>query len=230
MWQQRADCIKAAFTQSWAVARPIVQRTAVASLAFARGPLKVVVKALIQTLAALVVLFFEWGWQPLASLLGHVAQYFGFRRITAWILSLPPYGALALFAAPAVCLIPVKLFAVYLFASGHPVLGVSLLILAKVVGTAIVARIYILTQPKLMTIGWFKLAHDRFMPWKDRMFAEIRASAAWRTGRIIRVEVKRTVNRTWIALKPQRMWIAQTASVIRSQLATLVSRFAKGMR
>ena len=224
------DRTKVALARIWLFARPKLRSAAVVVIAFARGPLKTVLKTVLQTIAALFVLFYEWGWQPLASALGVVVQYFGFKRISAWIASLPPYGALALFAAPAVSLIPVKLFAVYLFASGHAVAGVSLIVLAKVIGTAIVARIYILTQPQLMSISWFKSAHDRFMPWKERMFAEIRASAAWRTGRIVRVEIKRAVNRTWIAFKPQRIWLVRQATVISTQIAAFVSRFAKGIR
>lgn len=230
MWQQRLDRAKARLTEIWAVARPHLRRAFYQAAAFARGPLKTVLKAALQTIAALVVLFFEWGWQPLEAALGIVVQYFGFKRISIWIAGLPPYGALAMFAAPAVSLIPVKLFAVYLFASGHPALGVGLIVAAKVIGTAVVARIYVLTQPRLMTIGWFKSAHDKFMPWKERMFAAIRASAAWRTGRIVRVEMKRGLNRGWIALKPQRKWAAEQASVVRTQIASLVSRFAKGSR
>ena len=215
MWQQLIARVQRTVARGWVSARPVLRRAGVYTLAFVRGP----VRAVLQTLAALLFLFLEWGWEPLATALSGLLQYFGFKRLSAWIAGLPPYGALAIFAVPAICLIPIKLFAVYLFASGHPIAGVLLIIGAKLVGTAVVARVYILTQPQLMQISWFKNFHDRFMAWKDRMYAGIRASDAWRQGRIVRVEVKRAVNRTWIALRPQRAWAVAQARIVRTWFA-----------
>jgi hypothetical protein len=215
MWQDTIADVKRALAKARAAAQPKLRRAFVDVTAFVRGPLRGVVVHALQIVAALVILFLEWGWEPLAAVFAKFVQLFGFERLRDWIAGLPPYGALALFAAPAVCLIPVKLFAVYLFATGHPAVGVGLIVLAKLAGTAVVARIYMLTQPQLMRIGWFKTAHDSFMPWKDRMYAEIRASAAWRQGRIVRVEVKRALNRAWIGLKPQREWAAEQARFVR---------------
>ena len=212
MLQQLIARAERTVAEGWVVARPVLRRAWIQLSALLRGP----VRAVLQTLAALVLLFLEWGWEPLATALSGLIHYFGFKRLSAWVASLPPYGSLAMFAAPAVCLIPIKLFAVYLFASGHPISGVLLIIGAKLVGTAVVARIYILTQPQLMRIGWFKTFHDRFMAWKDQMYSQIRASDAWRQGRIVRVEVKRAANRTWIALRPQRAWAVSQARMLRT--------------
>lgn len=213
-----------------AFVRPRLRRATVAATAFARGPLRSVLKAVLQTVAALLVLFLEWGWRPLADALGRLSKYLVFARLEAWIAGLPPYGALAMFAAPAICLLPLKLVALYLFASGHPAVGVALILAAKVVGTAVVARIFILTQPQLMSITWFRRAYDVFMPWKERMFAEIRASAAWRTGRAIRVDVKRWINRTWIALKPQRRWASDQIANARLTIAGFLSGLLRSLR
>jgi len=184
-----------------------------------RGP----VKAMLQVVAALLLLFAEWGYEPLAALLSRLSRFFVFARLEAWMTSLPPYGALALFAAPAVCLIPVKLMALYLFATGHPASGVGLIIAAKIAGTAVVARIFMLVKPQLMEIGWFQRAHDRLIPWKERMFADIRASGVWRTGRIVRVEVKRSLNRSWISLLPQRRQAAAIFASARAEVARFIA-------
>ena len=219
MWLQLVVNAKRTAGSAWALLRARLWRVAVQALALARGPAKSVLKPVLQTIAALLVLFLEWGWRPLAYALAGLSKYLVFARLEAWVAALPPYGALALFAAPALCLLPLKLFALYLFATGHPALGVSLIIGAKIVGTAVVARIFMLTQPQLMQIAWFRAAHDTFIPWKERMFTEIRASAAWRTGRAIRVDVKRWVNRTWIGAKPQRAWAASQMASVRQSIA-----------
>ena len=197
----------------WAWAKPHVSLGFTRTAAFVAGPLRTSLRMVAQTLGALIVLFFEWGWRPLERSLSALRQFAIFARLEAAITQQPPYGALACFAAPAICLVPVKLFALYLFATGHPALGVGLIIAAKVAGTAVVARIFVLTRPRLMQIGWFARLHDRFMPWKEAMFAAIRSSPVWRQGRIIRVAVKRGADRVWRDLKPQRDWVRAQAHV-----------------
>jgi hypothetical protein len=199
-------------------------------LALLRGPVRLALIAILQTLAALLVLFLEWGWRPLAALLAKLSKYLVFARFEAWLAGLPPYGALAMFAAPAVCLFPLKLIALYLFATGHPALGIGLIAGAKIVGTALVARIFMLTQPQLMQIGWFKAGYDRFMPWKEQMFDLIRTSAAWRTGRAIRVSVKRWINRLWLAWAPQRRRFLQGMTDLRAHLTRWLSDLARELR
>jgi hypothetical protein len=230
MSQQLVARFKDSLAKAWGAAKPWLRRAAVWLVAFVRGPLRDIAKTVLQIIAALVVLFLEWGWRPLEAALARLSKYFVIARFEAWLKELPPYGALAMFAAPAVCLFPLKLIALYLFATGHPVLGVVLIGGAKVVGTAVVAHIFVLTQPQLMQIGWFKAAYERFMPWKERMFAEIRASAVWRNGRIARVEIKRWINRTWISLKPQREWVKAQAAVVKADVMAWIARVSKTIR
>ena len=203
---------------AWSRLKPRLQQAARVALAFIKGPVRTAARLVFQVVAALLLLFYEWGWQPLAALLARLSTFRIVARLETWIKGLPPYPALALFATPAVCLIPVKLLALYLFATGHALLGIGLIVAAKVVGTAFVARIFILTQPQLMQIAWFKSAHDRFVPWKDAMFAAIRSSSVWRNGRIVRVAVKRGVNRAWIGLKPQRARIGRLLTALRGDV------------
>jgi hypothetical protein len=230
MWQQLVARFKDGLAMAWGAAKPWLRRAVVWLVAFVRGPLRDIAKTVLQIVAALVVLFLEWGWRPLEAALARLSKYFVIARFEAWLKELPPYGALAMFAAPAVCLFPLKLIALYLFATGHAVLGVVLIGSAKVVGTAVVAHIFLLTQPQLMQIGWFKAAYERFMPWKERMFAEIRASAVWRNGRIVRVEIKRWLNRTWISLKPQREWVKAQAAVVKVDVMAWIARVSKTIR
>lgn len=117
--------------------------------------LKKVAYCLLWPFGLLWVLFEELAWAPLAALI----KAFHLKKIEAWISSLPPYGALCAFALPAITLIPFKLVAFYLFATGNYMTGMGILIAAKCVGTALVARIFQLTSPQLLTIGWFARMH-----------------------------------------------------------------------
>jgi hypothetical protein len=133
-------------------------------------------------LLALVLLFEEWGWEPLAALLARLARLPLLAWIERRIAALPPWGAMAMFAAPALALFPVKLLALFFIGRGHAFAGLAVLVGAKVVGTAVVARLFTLTQPALMRLPWFARWYPRWKTWKDGVIAQVRASQVWRTA------------------------------------------------
>jgi hypothetical protein len=143
-----------------------------------------------QALLALVIVFEEWGWRPLAAALGRLARLAPISRLEALIQRLPPYAALAVFVVPSAALFPLKLLALWLIAQGKTLAAAALFIGAKVAGTAIVARLFMLTQGQLMRIGWFKRLYDVFMPWKEALTTWARQSSAWRMGRLVKARLK----------------------------------------
>ena len=60
------------------------------------------------------------------------------------------------------------------------------IVAAKIVGTAIVARLFTLPQPALMQLRWFAWAYSHWMRLKQTVLARARASWAWRVGRVIK--------------------------------------------
>src|SRR5262245_555827 len=68
----------AALRVLWRVARPLLRWT-------------------LQVVLALLILLEEWGWQPLAELLGRLARWRPWARLEAGIGQLPPYAALVVF-------------------------------------------------------------------------------------------------------------------------------------
>ena len=181
---------------------------------------------LLELLAVPIVAFYEWGWRPLADLLATLARYRWFARIEAWIAALPPYGALALFATPAVVLFPVKLFALYLLASGRPIIAVGLIVLAKIIGTAFVARVFILTQPQLMRIVWFKRAYDWFMPWKKHVFEIVKSSFAWRSARAGFRRLQQALGQVWRSETATRFRAWVQVRIVRPAAARFVAAFS----
>jgi hypothetical protein len=135
-------------------------------------------------MAAIVVLFEEWLWDDLQRIAAAVGRLPLFRQIESLIAGLPPYAALAMFGAPSLLLIPVKLAALYFIAHGQPTLGVMTAVGAKIAGTALVARIYALTHLNLLRIGWFAFAHARVLAFKTRVHEAIKSTrfykATWR--------------------------------------------------
>jgi len=150
---------------------------------------------------ALIVLFEEWGWRPLADLLARLGRWQPLAMVERAIERLPPYAALVVFALPTALFFPLKLLAFYLIAKGQAALATGVFALAKVLGTALVARIFQLTQPALMRIAWFAWGYNLFVPWKDALFARIRETWAWRYGRVLKARVKKAAGAAWLRLK-----------------------------
>lgn len=138
---------------------------------------------------ALVLVFEEWGWEPLSRAFAWVARLPLWARVERLIQGLPRWGALLVFGLPVLALMPVKLLALYLFGTGHSVSGLLLLLSVKLVGTALMARLFQLTRPALMQYLWFSRFYPRWKGWKDGLIAWIRASPLWRQVRDIRLRV-----------------------------------------
>ena len=134
---------------------------------------------------ALLILFEEWGWDPLQHALVRLSERLRLRWLEPRIRALPPYAALALFAAPALLLLPVKLMALWSIGAGHAVLGAVAIVAAKVLGTAIVARLFTLTEPALLRLAWFARLHGRWIRWKGALLAQVRASWPLRRARAV---------------------------------------------
>jgi hypothetical protein len=159
---------------------------------------------------ALLLLFEQWGWQRLLQLFSGLCRLMPVVALEGWIARLPPYAALAAFALPTAFLLPLKLLAIYLIAQGHTLAATALFIGAKIVGTAIVARLYQLTEPQLMRIGWVRRLHGVAAPRLHALHEEIRRSWAWRYGRMLKTKAKHQ--------------FAPMLSHIKSRLAALLSR------
>jgi hypothetical protein len=154
-------------------------------------------KALFHWTIALLILFEEWGWVPLANALARLGRLPVVRWIERKIQSLPPYPALLVFFAPSLALLPVKLLALWLIGQGQAFAGVAVIVVAKIAGTAVVARLFMLTQPALMQLPWFARLYQRWTVWKDALVARVRASAAWRAIAL----AKASVRAAWARLK-----------------------------
>jgi hypothetical protein len=152
-------------------------------------------KALATLPIALLILFEEWGWEPAKRAMAWLMRWAPLAWIERRIAGLPPYAALVVFFAPSLLLLPVKFGALWLIGHGQALLGLAVIVLAKLAGTALLARIFQLTQPSLMRLPWFARAYTRWVAWKGALVDEVRASWVWRSARVIRRRVAQRVAR-----------------------------------
>jgi hypothetical protein len=152
--------------------------------------LRKLLRGLLMAPLALLLLFEEWGWEPLARALARLARLPLWAWIERRIRALPPWAALLAFGVPMLTLLPVKLLALYLLGGGQKLFGLAVLIGAKLLGTAIMARLFQLTHPALMQLRWYALAHPVWKKWKDGLEDWIRASWVWQEARRLKAQAR----------------------------------------
>jgi len=109
---------------------------------------------------ALLLIFEEWLWNEMLALMNHIAKLSFVKQLENFFRGLPTYQALAALALPWFLFLPVKFGAVYLMTNHKPLLGMFLLLAAKAIGTAIIARVFSLTKEQVLQIRWFKKIYE----------------------------------------------------------------------
>ena len=148
----------------------------------------------LMALAALLMFIEEVLWESAKRLMAALGRLPLIHAIENRISALPPYGAAVMFLLPGLCLLPVKLAALWLLAHGHPLLGLQFFIAAKLGGTVLVARIFVLTKPRLMTLVWFAVLYELITRWRNLLYAWVKTSSAWQ-----RLQTLRAAVRAWFA-------------------------------
>ena len=144
-----------------------------------KSHVKRVLEMLVVPLAAAIVFLEQTLIHYLNFATSAFARWAPVAFVEAWLVRLPAWAAVLVFFAPATLLFPLKLGALWLFTRGHFAMGVGLLALGKILGTAVVARFYRILHPTLMTLRWFAVADTWFFRWRDRLYDFVRSLPAW---------------------------------------------------
>ncbi len=134
--------------------------------------------------AAAIFLFEEVLWAWVTSLMAAIGRWPAIARIEAAIGRLPPYLAILLFILPWAVILPVKLLALWLLATGHVLSGVLLFTAGELFGVGFLARVYVLCRPSLATLAWFVWIEGRFRTASGWAHAQLDKIALWRNTRL----------------------------------------------
>jgi hypothetical protein len=145
-------------------------------------------------LAAAIVFIEETLIRYLNVVMAAFARLPWIARLEAWLVTLPPYAALSAFVAPSILILPIKVLAFWFATHGRYTLALFSVVAGKVLATAIVARLYRILRPTLITIRWFAWADTHFFYWRDRAYAFVRSLPTWQKAAAM---VRRT--RIWMA-------------------------------
>ncbi len=130
--------------------------------------------------ATLLFVVEEWLWDNLIVAMRALGRLPGIRSVEAWIAGLPPAGAAFFFVLPSSLALPVKLIAVKLLLQGRYIEGALVIIAAKILATALFARLYVLTLPALMRVRWFVAVRAAFLRWGTWAYRQIESHPWWR--------------------------------------------------
>ena len=150
-----------------------------------------------------------WIWDHGRALVTAAVNRVPWQRLRAGaknlIAPLPPQGTLAVFALPAVLLLPLKVTVVWLVLKGAWVSAMAVLAFAKLVGLALSAFAFDICRDKLLQLAAFRRVYERVLAargWAkdmlDPMVAplrrQLRERLGWiegrRTGRRLRFIVR----------------------------------------
>jgi hypothetical protein len=130
-------------------------------------------------LGTLLYLLEEWLWDTLQGLMRRLGGLPILRHLETVISRLPPWGAALVFLLPTTLVLPIKLIALHELILGHWVRGTLIVLAAKVLATALFARIYVLTEPALLRVPWFVRLRAIFLRWRDWAYRQVRQHPVW---------------------------------------------------
>ena len=110
-------------------------------------------------------------------------------------------------------------------------LGVATFVAAKLIATAVFARLYQLTEPAIITIGWVRRGRNAFLRWRAFMHAWLNAQPAYRKARdMIRahsLQVKRRYRAAYRLRRQRRRASARNLTATADESTGLRNRGAK---
>lgn len=141
------------------------------------------VMAILLWVAAVALLFEEWFWPRSIRAIARIGDALHLTVVSDWIRRRPPSQALALFVLPVLVLYPFKVLALIALANGDVVLGGAAFVAAKLVATAVFARLYELTEPALAHYAWVRVGRTKFLAARAYLHAWLNDQPVYRRAR-----------------------------------------------
>lgn len=143
---------------------------------------------------ALLFLFEEWLWTTFTRFFVWLGQHRAVRWIEKRLAGVPPMVALIILCVPMTLIFPFKIAGLWMIATGHFISGCATIFAAKILSTAIVARIFVTCRPQLLRMPWFARLHAWTLVLSARVHVWIDQQPAWHAARRA---LRRTRSHLW---------------------------------
>lgn len=114
-------------------------------------------------IVTLYLLFEEFVWRWAVRFLKRIEWWSVFRPLRNWMSSLGRWGSLLLLAFSSVAFLPAQLFATWVMVEYSSVLGLAILVVAKLADVAFFAMTYLIVEPKVLRFELFRVARATFL-------------------------------------------------------------------
>ncbi|CAG1022421.1 hypothetical protein IVG45_03165 [Methylomonas sp. LL1] len=147
-------------------------------------------KKLLLSILAIILIIEEWLWDALSAF-GHVLiRLLHLEVVERWLSQASPHVALMAFTIPLLIVTPINLAAFALLAHGLILQGVLLEIVAKLLGTLLVSRVFALTKPQLLTFRVLAFVYATIRRWLRWAHQKITETKVYKIAKALKAEVK----------------------------------------
>jgi hypothetical protein len=150
---------------------------------------------------ALIFLLESWLWDNVKEWLRALGRALGVERIEPWlegvVKTLSPQMTLAVFAMPAIAILPFKIAALSLIGHGHVMIGVIAIFLAKTLALGVTSFLFDACRDKLLEMQWFV-----------RFYSLVLDARAWATDLIA----------------PYKAHVLKVAALIKTHAASIMAK------
>tara|TARA_R110002073_G_C9406965_1_gene575018 strand:+ start:806 stop:1339 length:534 start_codon:yes stop_codon:yes gene_type:complete len=165
------------------------------------SPIRRLLRGIGAVLAAVWMILEEWVWDRLTAAMKWLGRVPAVRWLETRIARLSPRAAMLVFVVPWLMLLPTKVLALWLLGAGHFTLAFLVFLIAKIVGTALLARLFALTKPALLQVTWFRRFYTWFTDIKKRLFAYVRGLRVYQQAKSWMRSVRLRMRRWWRKLR-----------------------------
>lgn len=122
-------------------------------------------KKLLLSLLAIFLIFEEWLWDSLTTF-GHLlVRWLNLGAVERWLSQTSPNVALLAITIPLLIVTPLNLTAIWMLTHGLLIQGILLELLAKLLGTVLIARVFALTKPQLLSFTFLRIIYTTITGW-----------------------------------------------------------------
>lgn len=132
-------------------------------------------KKILLSLLAIFLLIEEWLWDSLTAFGRSLSQCLHLEQFEQWLSRTTAAMALVAFIIPLLIVTPINLIAFKLLANGLILQSLLMEVLAKLLGTLLVARVFALAKPQLLTFTFLRITYTtitRWLQWAHQKIAE----------------------------------------------------------
>lgn len=147
-------------------------------------------KKILLSFLAIFLIIEEWLWDLLTAFGRSLSQWLNLQQFEQWLSQTTATMALVAFSIPILIVTPINLAAFGLLAKGLILQGILVEVLAKLLGTLLVARVFALTKPQLLTFTFLRVIYTTINGWLQWAHAKVTETGIYRWAKQLRNKAK----------------------------------------